>query len=81
MLPTMPTLTLDDAVIAVVASDEAADLADQELSHAHVTILVERMGWRPHRQPEIYEHAERLGLQMAGGARDSHAPAHAPGAI
>ena len=47
MLPTMPTLTLDDAAIAVVASDEAADLAGQELSHAHVTILVERMGWRP----------------------------------
>ena len=47
MLPTMPTLTLDDAVIAVVASDEAADLAGQELSHAHVTILVERRGWRP----------------------------------
>ena len=44
MLPTIPTLTLDDAVIAVVASDEAADLAGQELSHAHVTILVERMG-------------------------------------
>ena len=47
MLPTMPTLTIDDAVIALVASDEAADLAGQELSHAHLTTLVERMGWRP----------------------------------
>ena len=47
MLPTMPTLTIDDAVIALVASDEAEDLAGQELSHAHLTTLVERMGWRP----------------------------------
>ena len=47
MLPPMPTLTIDDAVIAVVASDEAEALAGQELSHAHLTILVERMGWRP----------------------------------
>ena len=47
MLPTIPTLTIDDAVMAVVATNEAADLAGQELSHAHLTTLVERMGWRP----------------------------------
>ena len=47
MLPTIRTLTMDDAVMAVVATNEAADLAGQELSHAHLTTLVERMGWRP----------------------------------
>ena len=81
MLPTIPTLTIDDAVIAVVASDEAADLAGQELSHAHLTTPGGAHGLASHRQPEIHEHAERLGLEMAAGARDPHASAHAPGEV
>ena len=47
MLTTMPTLTLDDAVIALVASDEATALASQDLNHRELTFLLERMGWRP----------------------------------
>ena len=47
MLTMLPTLTIDDAVIALLASDAAEELAGQELSHSQLTVLVERQGWQP----------------------------------
>ena len=47
MLASVPTLTIDDAVIMLVASDEGEDWAGQELSHSQLMVLIERVGWRP----------------------------------